>query len=125
MELKFYKCNICGKIIIMLNEVSTPTICCGEMMSPIVPGTTDAAVEKHVPVISKNGNLVEVTVGEVEHPMTGEHYIQWIVLQTKNGIQRKNLSPTDKPSAAFALLDNDEVIAAYAYCNLHGLWKSN
>ena len=125
MGLKFYKCNICGKIIIMLNEVNTPTICCGEMMSEIIPGTTDAAVEKHVPVINKNGNIVNVTVGEVEHPMSSEHYIQWILLQTNNGIQRKNLSPTDKPSADFALLDGDEVIAAYAYCNLHGLWKNN
>lgn len=124
MEMKFYRCKICGKIIAMVEETGVPTICCGEAMSEIVPNTTDAAVEKHVPVIAKNGNIVEITVGSVEHPMTQEHYIQWIAIQTKNGNQRKSLKPGSAPKAAFALVDGDEVLKAFAYCNLHGLWST-
>ena len=92
-------------------------------MEQIIPGTTDAAVEKHVPVITKNGNLVEVKVGSVEHPMAPEHYIEWIALRTKQGNQRKILKPGDAPVATFALVEGDEVIEAFAYCNLHSLWS--
>lgn len=124
MELKFYRCKHCGKIIAIVNETKVPTICCGEAMEQIIPGTTDAAVEKHVPVITKNGNLVEVKVGSVEHPMAPEHYIEWIALRTKQGNQRKILKPGDAPAATFALIDGDEVLEAFAYCNLHSLWAS-
>ena len=124
MEMKFYRCKICGKIIAMVEETGVPTICCGEPMAEIVANTTDAAVEKHVPVIAQKGNIVEITVGSVEHPMTQEHYIQWIAIQTKNGNQRKSLKPNSAPKVAFALVDGDEVIKAYAYCNLHGLWST-
>ena len=124
MELKFYRCKHCGKIIAIVNETAVPTICCGEAMEQIIPGTTDAAVEKHVPVITKNGNLVEVNVGSVAHPMAPEHYIEWIALRTKQGNQRKILKPGDAPKATFALVDGDEVIEAFAYCNLHSLWRS-
>ena len=124
MELKFYRCKHCGKIIAIVNETKVPTICCGEAMEQIIPGTTDAAVEKHVPVITKNGNLVEVKVGSVEHPMAPEHYIEWIALRTKQGNQRKILKPGDAPAATFALVDGDEVLEAFAYCNLHSLWAS-
>lgn len=123
MELKFYRCKHCGKIIAIVNETKVPTICCGEAMEQIIPGTTDAAVEKHVPVITKNGNLVEVKVGSVEHPMAPEHYIEWIALRTKQGNQRKILKPGDAPAATFALVDGDEVLEAFAYCNLHSLWS--
>ena len=123
MELKFYRCKHCGKIIAIVNETKVPTICCGEAMEQIIPGTTDAAVEKHVPVITKNGNLVEVKVGSVEHPMAPEHFIEWIALRTKQGNQRKILKPGDAPVATFALVDGDEVIEAFAYCNLHSLWS--
>ena len=88
-----------------------------------MPNTTDAAGEKHVPVIKQNGQMVTVTVGSVEHPMLDVHYIEWIVLQTKNGVQRAELKPGDAPKAVFALVPGDEVEAAYAYCNLHSLWK--
>ncbi|MBR4824945.1 MAG: desulfoferrodoxin [Spirochaetaceae bacterium] len=124
MEMKFYRCKVCGKIIAMVKETSVPTICCGEPMTEIVPNTTDAAVEKHVPVIAKKGSSVEISVGSVEHPMSAEHFIEWIAIQTKNGNQRKLLKPGDSPKAAFALVDGDEVIKAYAYCNLHGLWAT-
>lgn len=123
MELKFYRCKHCGKIIAIVNDTKVPTICCGEAMEQIIPGTTDAAVEKHVPVITKNGNLVEVKVGSVEHPMAPEHFIEWIALRTKQGNQRKILKPGDAPAATFALVDGDEVIEAFAYCNLHSLWS--
>ena len=124
MELKFYRCKHCGKIIAIVNDTKVPTICCGEAMEELIPGTTDAAVEKHVPVITKNGNIIEVKVGSVEHPMAPEHYIEWIALRTMQGNQRKILKPGDAPVATFALVDGDEVIEAFAYCNLHSLWVS-
>ena len=125
MELKFYRCKVCGKIIAIVKDTGVPTICCGEEMEQIIPGTTDAAVEKHVPVVTVNGNTVEVKVGSVDHPMLPEHYIEWIALNTKQGNQRKALKPGDAPKATFAIVEGDEVVAAYAYCNLHSLWKSN
>ncbi len=124
MELKFYRCKVCGKIIAIVKDTGVPTICCGEEMEQIIPGTTDAAVEKHVPVVTVNGNIVEVKVGSVDHPMLAEHYIEWIALSTKQGNQRKVLKPSDAPKATFAIVDGDEVVAAYAYCNLHSLWAS-
>ena len=124
MELKFYRCKICGKIIAIVKDTGVPTICCGQEMEQIIPGTTDASVEKHVPVITVNGNEVEVKVGSVDHPMAAEHYIEWIALSTKQGNQRKCLKPGDAPVAKFAIVDGDEVVAAYAYCNLHSLWAS-
>ena len=121
--MKFYVCKHCGKIIVILKETAVPTICCGEPMSELVPGTTDTAVEKHVPVISQAGNKVTVTVGSVAHPMAAEHFIQWILLATDKGNQRKLLKPGDEPKAEFMLLDGEKAVAAYEYCNLHGLWK--
>ncbi|MBP5276230.1 MAG: desulfoferrodoxin [Lachnospiraceae bacterium] len=122
--MKFLRCKKCGKIIAIVNDTVVPTMCCGEAMEELIPGTTDAAQEKHVPVYEVNGNIVTVTVGSVEHPMTPEHYIQWIAIKTKNGNQRKILTPTDAPKATFAIIDGDEVEEVYEYCNLHGLWKA-
>ena len=98
-------------------------MCCGEAMVELKANTTDAAVEKHVPVVEKNGNSVEVKVGSVVHPMEEKHYIEWIALETKNTAQFKMLKPGDEPKAVFALSDSDEAVKAYAYCNLHGLWS--
>ena len=123
MELKFFKCEHCGNIIEMVEDKGVPVVCCGQRMTELVAGTSDGAREKHVPVYEVNGNTVHVKVGEVAHPMIPEHYIEWIALQTKNGVQRKELKPGEKPEANFALCDGDEVVAVYAYCNLHGLWK--
>ena len=124
MEMKFYRCKHCGQIVAVVKATGVPLICCGEAMEEIVPGTTDAAVEKHVPVYSVDGGKVTVTVGEVEHPMQPEHYIEWIALKTTGGNQRKALKPGDAPKAVFAICDGDTVEAVYAYCNLHSLWKA-
>jgi len=120
--MKFFKCSHCGNIIVFMENKGVPVMCCGQKMDELVPGAVDAAAEKHVPVITVDGDKVTVTVGDVAHPMTEEHHIAWIVLETKNGFQRKDLDPTGAPKAEFAL-SGDEAVAAYAYCNLHGLWK--
>ena len=122
--MTFYRCKHCGNIIAYIQDSGVRCHCCGEEMKPLVPNTTDAAGEKHVPVVQVNGQTVTVTVGSVEHPMLEAHYIQWILLETREGRQRKALKPGDRPTATFALTEGDEVIAAYEYCNLHGLWKS-
>ena len=122
--MKFYVCKHCGNIIAYAKNKGVPVMCCGEKMSELVPGSVDAATEKHVPVISVEGNKVTVTVGEVEHPMSEEHFIEWIALETQEGNQRKELKPGSKPQAVFMLAETDKAVAAYAYCNLHGLWKA-
>ena len=123
MEQKFYICKHCKQIIAVVKETGAPLVCCGEPMKELIPGTTDAAVEKHVPQFELKDGKVFVKVGSVEHPMTEAHYIEWISIQTNLGNQRKVLKPTDKPEAVFALLDGEKVEAVYAYCNLHSLWK--
>ena len=122
--MTLYRCEHCGNIIAHVNDSGVRCVCCGEEMQPLAPNTTDAAGEKHVPVVRVDGRTVTVTVGSVEHPMLVAHYIQWILLETKEGRQRKALQPGDKPVAVFALTETDAVVAAYEYCNLHGLWKA-
>ena len=122
--MNFYICKHCGNIIAYVHRSGVDVVCCGEKMQEIIPGTVEAATEKHIPVISVEGSKVTVTVGSVLHPMTEPHYIQWIALETKNGNQRKELKFTDEPVAHFCIAEDDEVVAAYAYCNLHSLWKS-
>ena len=124
MEMKFYRCEHSGQIVAIVKGTGVPIMCCGQAMSEIVPGTVDASLEKHVPVYEVNGNKVSVKVGAAEHPMVDEHYIEWVALQTKTGNQRKSLKPGEKPEVCFSICDGDEVVAVYAYCNLHGLWKA-
>ena len=123
MKQKFFRCAHCGNIVAVVKESGVPIVCCGEKMGEIIPSSTDASIEKHVPVIEIRDNVVEVRVGSVEHPMTPEHFIEWISISTTKGNQRKVLNPTDKPVARFALLEGESVVSAYAYCNLHSLWK--
>ncbi|MCF0131130.1 MAG: desulfoferrodoxin [Pseudobutyrivibrio sp.] len=123
MEQRFYVCEHCGNIIAVVSASGVPVMCCGQKMAELVPGTVDAAAEKHVPEYKVVGNTVNVTVGSVEHPMLPEHYIEWVSIQTKQGNQRKALKPGDEPKVSFALCEGDEVVAVYAYCNLHKLWK--
>lgn len=124
-EPKFYICKKCGNIVGMVHASGVPLVCCGEEMAELVANTVDAAKEKHVPVVTVSGSTVTVKVGSVEHPMLPEHSIQWVYLETVKGGQRKCLSPGEKPEAVFSLTADDKAIAAYEYCNLHGLWKTS
>ena len=121
--MKFYKCETCGKIVAIVKDTDVDTVCCGKPMTELVPGTSDGAVEKHVPVYTVEDGLVKVKVGSVDHPMLEKHYIEWIAIETETGNQRKELKPGDKPEATFALVPYDKVKSVYEYCNLHGLWK--
>ena len=124
MMVKVLRCKLCGNILTYLVEKGGKVVCCGQEMEELVPNTTDAAGEKHVPVIKTDGNKVTVEVGSVTHPSLPEHYIMFILLETKKGVQRVDLSAGDEPKAVFALAEGDEAVAAYEYCNLHGLWKA-
>lgn len=124
MEMKFHECPRCGKIIAVVKETGVPVLCCGEIMREMVPGTTDAASEKHIPTYEIKGETVLVKIGSVEHPMVEGHYIEWVSLQTKFGNQRKCLRPGMKPEVCFRICQDDTVETVYAYCNLHSLWKA-
>lgn len=121
--MKLVRCEKCGKIAGILQDSACPTKCCGEPMAELVPNTTDGAHEKHVPFVQIDGDLVTVTVGEVEHPMLDAHYIQWIMLETNLGRARRVLAPGSAPKACFRLVEGEKPLAAYEYCNLHGYWK--
>ena len=124
-ETKFFICEHCGNIIGKIHDAGVPVLCCGQKMTQLIPGTVEASVEKHIPVVTVEGNLVKVQVGSVEHPMIPEHYITWIYLQTNVGGQRKNLTPGSVPAVTFALTEDEKPVSVYAYCNLHGLWKAD
>lgn len=119
---KFFVCKHCGNMIGLLHDAGVPMMCCGEKMVELVPNTTDAAQEKHVPVATVEGNKVVVNVGSVDHPMVAEHWIQWVYLETDKGGHRKVLNPGEKPNVVFALTEDEKPLAVYEYCNLHGLW---
>lgn len=124
MKLRFFLCERCGNIVELIRDGGGQLVCCGQRMIELIPGATDGAAEKHVPVYAVQGGRVEVTVGSAEHPMTEQHHIKWIVLQTKFGVQRQALKPGDAPKACFELREGDKVEAVYGFCNLHGLWKA-
>lgn len=121
---KFYICSHCGNIAEKINDSGVSMVCCGKKMDEIVPGVVEASHEKHIPVVSREGSVITVTVGSVIHPMSEEHSIEWIYLATDKGAQRKHLAPGEEPVVKFALTDGETPIAVYAYCNLHGLWKT-
>ena len=121
-NVKYYICKHCGNLVEVVNDGKVNPVCCGEKMSLLEPGTVEASHEKHIPVISAVGGDVKVFVGSIEHPMSEEHSILWISLLTDKGLHRVHLSPSDKPEAHFYIA-GETPIAAYAYCNLHGLWK--
>ena len=122
--MKFFKCDTCGQILTLIEETGAPLTCCGKPMRELRPGTTDGALEKHVPVWEVSNGKVFVTVGSVEHPMLPEHFIGFVALRTRHGCQVKKLHPGEPPKAVFPLLEGDEVLEVYEYCNLHGLWKA-
>ena len=118
---KFYICNHCGNVITKIHDSGVPVVCCGEKMTELVPGTVEASREKHIPEVSVRCGKVSVTVGSTEHPMSKEHSILWIYLETDKGGYIKHLSPEDEPRAEFSA-KGEKPLAVYAYCNLHGLW---
>ncbi len=123
-EKKFFICEHCGNMIEMVKKSGVPVVCCGHPMTEIVANTVEASVEKHLPVASVNDGIVNVKIGSVAHPMIQEHHIEWVYLETVNGIQRKMLKVDSQPEISFAIIEDDEPVAVYAYCNLHGLWKT-
>ncbi len=121
-KVEFYRCSVCGNVIVKLVDSGVPVACCGQPMDLLVAGAQDASLEKHVPAVKVDGREVKVTVGSVEHPMTPEHYIQMICLVTEKGFQVAPLSADAAPEASFVVTEGDAPIAVYEYCNLHGLW---
>ena len=122
--MKLFKCSRCGNIIYTINDKCEGITCCGEDVALLEANTVDAAKEKHVPVVNIENNIVDVNVGDVDHPMTKEHYIEFILIETNKGVRINNLKPEDAPHTSFILEEDEELINTYAYCNLHGLWKN-
>ena len=119
---RFYICPHCGNIVEMVNDAGVKPFCCGQKMERLVPGSVDASAEKHVPAVTVDGNLVKVVVGSVVHPMAEEHHIAWIALETERDAYIHWLKPGEAPNVSF-LLNGENPLTVYAYCNLHGLWK--
>lgn len=124
MKVQFFSCGHCGNIIAKIKDCGVPIKCCGENMKDLTAATSDGAKEKHIPLYHINGDKVTVNVGEAEHPMTAEHYIEWVCIETEKGLQLKKLTPDRTPEVSFALTNDDKVKSVFAFCNLHGLWKA-
>lgn len=127
MEQRYFICEHCGNIVTVVKDKGVPVMCCGQKMTELIAGTSDGAVEKHLPVAEtdKERGLVSVTVGATEHPMADVHFIEWISLQTEKGSQIRYLTPGEEPKVVFSLCEGDTAKAVFAYCNLHGLWKTS
>ena len=122
-RVKFFKCRYCGNVIEKHHEGVGEIDCCGLEMDELIPNTVDASGEKHIPVVEVADGIVKVHVGAIDHPMAAEHWIEWVYLETDKGSQIKRLNPEDAPAVEFAL-GNEVPLVVYAYCNLHGLWKT-
>ncbi len=122
MEKTFYLCEHCGNLFGVITNSGVNPICCGEPMKKLMPNSTDAAGEKHVPLIKREGKKVTVQIGEVAHPMEQAHYITWICLTQQSKTQRVALRPGESPEAVFSVDHEKEPVTVYEYCNLHGLW---
>ncbi|MDR2546400.1 MAG: desulfoferrodoxin [Lachnospiraceae bacterium] len=120
---KFFKCAHCGNIAGLISDKGAPLMCCGEKMQELLANTVEASQEKHLPSVTLAGDKLTVAVGSVHHPMEAEHYITFVFVETTQGGQRKDLAAGTLPTATFAFAD-DKPLAVYAYCNLHGLWKT-
>ena len=123
-EIRFYVCEHCGNIVGLIHNAGVPMMCCGQKMTELTPNTVEASVEKHLPVVTVDGDKVTVEIGSTPHPMLEEHHIVWVYLQTDRGGQRKCLEIGAEPKVTFALAD-EKPVAVFAYCNLHGLWKTD
>lgn len=123
-KVRFFKCNTCGNIVEMIQDSKVPVMCCGKKMEELIPNTVEASGEKHIPVVKAEDGVVKVNIGSVDHPMVEEHLINWVYLETDRGGQRKNLLAGAAPEVRF-VLGEEKPVAVYAYCNLHGLWKTD
>ena len=124
MNVRFFICNHCGNIIAMIKDQGVPIKCCGESMKEIIAGTSEGAKEKHIPVYKVSGEAVTVSVGEKEHPMTDDHYIDWVCMETEEGFQLKKLKADMPAKISSSLTKGDKVKSVYAFCNQHSLWKA-
>lgn len=122
MEDKFYRCPICGNVFGVIHDGGVRPICCGKPMEEIKANSVDAAKEKHVPHVELSEDTCLVKVGEVAHPMTEEHYIDWVMIHTSLGRHRFVLKPNENPEVTLNLSMGEKVLKVYAHCNLHGLW---
>ena len=120
----FYRCEICGNIVVKAVDGGGALTCCGQPMAILEANTTDAAKEKHVPAVTVEGDKLIVNVGDVDHPMQEDHYIQWIYAVTDRGVLGACLNPGEAPHAEFTL-DGQKPLSVFEYCNLHGLWKAD
>lgn len=119
--VEFYRCELCGNMVALIKKGGGTLVCCGQNMTKLIANSTDAAKEKHVPDVRREGGKIKVTVGSTPHPMLPEHYIEWIALVTDDKVELKYLKPGEAPRAEFDEVPSGDV---YAYCNLHGLWKA-
>jgi len=120
---KFFLCKHCGNLVGMIDNTGVPLVCCGDHMEELVPNTVEASHEKHLPAVTLSGDTLTVHVGSAPHPMIPEHHIPFVYVETENGGQRKSLEVGSAPTCQFAFLE-DKPVAVYAYCNLHGMWKT-
>jgi len=121
---KFLSCGKCGSLIGVVKDIGIKPICCGEKMAELVPNTVEASHEKHLPVVEVKGDSINVQVGSALHPMEDAHNIMYVYVETQHGGQRKSLNAGEEPKLTFTF-SNDKPVAVYAYCNLHGLWKTD
>ena len=121
---KFYLCPDCGALVETIYDAGVIPSCCGMKMDELRPNTVEASGEKHIPAVTVEGDVITVNVGSVNHPMETVHFIEWVYLKTEQGSQRKHMKPGQAPKVTFHL-SNDKPVAVYAYCNLHGLWKTD
>ncbi len=122
MKEKFFICRHCGNLIGMIHNSGVPMTCCGQKMEALVPNVSEGAGEKHLPIVTVEDGSIFVNVGAVNHPMTEEHSIEWVYVETEKGGQRHAFKPGDEPCVTFDV--DAKPIAVYAYCNLHGLWMT-
>ena len=123
-DVTFYRCNKCGNLVAVVQKGTCTPQCCGEPMEELVAGSTDAATEKHVSVVTREDGKIKAAVGSVEHPMLDAHYIQWVALAAKDRVEVHYLHPGEKPVTEFADCGAEDA-SVYEYCNLHGLWKAD
>lgn len=125
MSVKLFKCPYCGNIVFSVKDSGKSLYCCKQKMERVSPGMIDASAEKHVPVVEIKDGKILAKVGAVEHPMNEDHYIEWIAVETTKSTRQILLKPGTKPEAVFYLDDGDTFKAAWAYCNIHSIWKSD